>query len=70
MHILSQQNRMNTTSCFSFQSEMAQQTCNAYAKEKKEQMIYIYIDIHMEHAHHIPVVSYNMHIYRKTACTT
>ena len=30
----------------------------------------IYTDIHMEHAHHIPVVSYNMHIYRKTACTT
>ena len=37
---------MNTTSCFSFQSEMAQQTCNAYAKEKKKQMIYIYRHSH------------------------
>ena len=50
---------MNTTSFFLFSVSdgPANMQCLHQGKKAND----IYIDIHMEHAHHIPVVSYNMH---------
>ena len=66
--ITAKQNEYNVLFLFSVWDGSADMQC--LRQGKKRSKWYIYIDIHMEHAHHISVVSYNMHIYRKTACTT